>query len=134
MRPQPVPEDLLNSPPGRIGLALLTLLALAAPPARSAQGPTAAPERIEVVLDVSADMREPIGEVSRLDLAKVFLTELRAGLRPAPAPALRAYGGSSPRARRDCSDTRLLDGLEAPAGRWSAALAARSAESALWKS
>ena len=58
MRPQPVPEDLLIFPRGRIALALLTLLALAAPPAHSAQGPTAAPERIEVVLDVSADMRD----------------------------------------------------------------------------
>lgn len=104
-------------------LAIAVALVMSARPAPGAQQPATAPDRIEVVLDASADMREPIGDVARMDLAREFLTALRAGLAPAPAPALRVYGSSTPRARRDCTDTRLIVEPNAPPGRWSEALA-----------
>ena len=126
MRSQPLPEDLLapHLPRIRLALALAAALVLSADRAEGVQPPAVPADRIEVVLDASADMRQPIGDVARIDLARQFLAALRSGLAPAPAPALRVYGGSSPRARRDCSDTRLLVEPGSPPGRWSEALAA----------
>lgn len=125
VRPQPLPEDLLarHLPRIRLALALSAAVVLSAGRAHGFQQPASPADRIQVILDASTDMREPIGDVARIDVAKEFLAALRSGLAPAPAPALRVYGSSSPRARRDCSDTRMIVEPDAPAGRWSEALA-----------
>jgi hypothetical protein len=121
VRPQPVPQDLLI--PLRFALAILLALSLpenASPAAQSAAG-----DRIEVVVDASADMLAPIGDVERAALAREFLTALNAGLADSSgAPALRLYGSASPPARRDCSDTRLALEPGASAARWVAAVEA----------
>jgi hypothetical protein len=105
---------------GRLALALVAGLALPADPALGLQA-SATPERIEIVLDASADMGAPIGGVERMEIAKEFLAALRAGLHT--APALRLYGGTSPRLRRDCSDTRRVVEPGAAPERWTEALA-----------
>jgi hypothetical protein len=112
-----------RSRPGRLGRLALAVAAGLALPADSALGlqATATPERIEVVLDASSDMRAPIGGVERMDVAKEFLSALRSGL--SVGPALRLYGAASPRPRRDCADTRLVVEPGAPPGRWSETLA-----------
>jgi hypothetical protein len=91
-----------------------------------AQEPSASAGQIEIVLDASTDMREPIGGVERIAVAREFLEALRSGLaaRESPALGLRLYGSASIRSRRDCSDTRLVVEPGASAARWMAAVAA----------
>jgi hypothetical protein len=86
----------------------------------------AASQRIEIVLDASADMREPMQGVERIAVARDFLSALRTGLAEVEAPAmgLRLYGSTSPRSRRDCSDTRLVAAPSAATDLWSEAVAA----------
>lgn len=100
---------------GRLALALAAGLALRADPVLGLQEAGTA-ERIEIVLDASTDMGEPIGGVARLEVAKEFLAALRAGL--PTTPALRLYGATSPRPRRDCSDTRRVVEPGAAPERW----------------
>ena len=121
MRPQPVPQDLLIC----IRFALAILLALSVPerPLLATQAPVA-DGRIEIIVDASSDMLTPIGDAERAALAREFLDALHAGLAAGEtgAPALRLYGSASPRARRDCSDTRLVVEPGASAAQWSAAV------------
>jgi hypothetical protein len=123
VRPQPLPEDLLTGK--RIAVALATALALGWPGGLVAQESPAV-GRIEVVLDASADMLESIGGVARISLAREFLDALHGGLSAdgSGPPALRLYGSASPRARRDCSDSRLVVPPGATLPAWTAALAA----------
>ena len=121
MRPQPFPQDFLI--PIRFALAIVLALSLPEPALLSAQAP-AADGRIEVIVDSSTDMLAPIGDTERIALAREFLDALHAGLAAGEsrAPALRLYGSASPRARRDCSDTRLVVEPGAGAERWAAAV------------
>jgi hypothetical protein len=122
VRSQPLPEDLLAGK--RIAL-VLAALALGWAGGLAAQESPAV-EVIEVVLDASTDMREPIAGVARISLAREFLTALGGGLSAdgSGPPALRLYGSASPRTRRDCSDSRLVVGPGATLSQWTAALSA----------
>lgn len=91
-----------------------------------AQEPAATAGRIEVVLDASADMREPIDGVERIAVAREFLEALRSGLgaRESFTVGLRLYGSASVRSRRDCSDSRLVVEPGATLAPWMAAVTA----------
>ncbi|MGH7565217.1 MAG: hypothetical protein ACREK2_00145, partial [Gemmatimonadota bacterium] len=91
-----------------------------------AQEPAVAAGGIEVVLDASADMREPIEGVERIAVAREFLEALRSGLtaRESFPVGLRLYGSASARSRRDCTDTRLVVEPGATLAPWMAAVAA----------
>ena len=121
MRPQPLPQDFLISI--RFALAILLALSLPERALLAAQAP-AADGRIEIIVDASTDMLAPIGDTERIALAREFLAALYAalGTGEATGPALRVYGSASPRARRDCSDTRLVVEPGASAAQWSAAV------------
>lgn len=123
MRPQPVPQDLLIAI--RFALAILLALSLPEPVLPAAQA-TAADGMIEIVVDASTDMLAPIGDIERVALAREFLDALQAGLAAGDSrgPGLRLYGSASPRARRDCSDTRLVVEPGASQARWSDAVQA----------
>ena len=65
---------------------------------------------IEIVLDASSGMRGRIGDAERMTVAREFVRSLHAELAAAgtlPPMGLRVYGAGSPRAQRDCQDTRL---------------------------
>jgi hypothetical protein len=121
VRPQPLPQDFLISI--RFALAILLALSLPERALLAAQAP-AADGRIEIIVDASTDMLAPIGDTERIALAREFLAALYAALGTggASGPALRVYGSGSPRARRDCSDTRLVVEPGASAAQWSAAV------------
>lgn len=124
VRPQPLPEDLLIGQ--RFALALSAALLLATHVGVLAQEPAATAGRIEIVLDASADMRDPIGGVERIAVAREFLGALRSGLsaRESFALGLRLYGSASIPSRRDCADTRLVVEPGATLAPWMAAVAA----------
>ncbi|CAN5867183.1 hypothetical protein BH20GEM1_BH20GEM1_04280 [soil metagenome] len=108
-----------------LALAVLVGFVFAGRDAAIAQAPSA-PERIEVLVDASAEMRVRIGDVERIVVAREFLTALHAGLRAgeSSAPSLRLFGATSPASRRDCTDTRLAVEAGAAPARWAAAVAA----------
>jgi len=118
-----------HSRPGAWRLLALAIATVALAPAGALSAPQEAAvplDRVEIVLDGSAAMRAPIEGQERIEVAREFLTALRGGLAPpgeSPDLTLRVYGSGSPRARRDCSDTRLLVEPDAPAARWGEALA-----------
>ena len=66
---------------------------------------------VELVLDLSSGMRGRMGEVEKFEVAQDFVralgAELAAGGAP-PALGLRVYGADTPRASRDCRDSRLV--------------------------
>src|SRR5688500_16725557 len=66
---------------------------------------------IELILDLSTAMRGQIGETEKVEIAREFVralsTELGAGGTPSTL-GLRVYGADTPRASRDCQDSRLV--------------------------
>lgn len=73
------------------------------------------PGTLEIVIDASGSMRSRVGRSERMTLAREFVVALREALEEeggAPPLALRAYGSESHRLRRDCTDSRLLAGVE----------------------
>lgn len=66
---------------------------------------------MQYVIDASSSMRARLGQTTRLDAARAALRALDRELArdDSPAgPALWAYGATSPRLERDCSDIQLL--------------------------
>jgi hypothetical protein len=124
VQPHPLSQDLLSKDPGQLDRSLfvaakwlgagslaLALLALAQRPEPAcAQVAEPSMGSVEVVLDASAGMRGRLGDAEAMAVAKEFVRVLRAELAGSGAPpplGLRVYGAASPRAQRDCRDTRL---------------------------
>ena len=66
---------------------------------------------IELILDLSTAMRGQIGETEKVEIAREFVRALSAGLGGGGTPStlgLRVYGADTPRASRDCQDSRLV--------------------------
>ncbi len=122
VRPQPLPQDLLDAK--RTALAIAAALVLGSPAGLVAQDSPATSGLIEVVLDASADMAEPIGGVARIALAHEFLAAFHSGLtsRESFVVGLRVYGSTSVASRRDCSDSHLVVKPGATLPTWTAAL------------
>lgn len=92
-----------------MSLGLLLLALAGGRPEARAQVPLAGP--VEVILDASEGMLGRLGDANRMTAAKEFVRTLRVGLGGGGTPppvSLRVYGAGTPRARRDCTDTRLL--------------------------
>ncbi len=66
------------------------------------------PDNVEVLLDASASMNEPMGASFKIDLAKFALSELLQGLPQNVRLQSRVFGGESYSSQENCGDSTLL--------------------------
>ncbi len=75
-----------------------------------AQSPTGNlfPENVEILIDASVSMKEPLGPIFKLDFAKTALNEVMESIPQNVRLLTRVYGVGSNPAQKGCQDTLLL--------------------------